>query len=229
MLDLRKMIESKCINFYPVENCSYEQSMHLQRVAMSKVKNDPAIVELLAFEYPATITLGRRLHHGSMKNENKNDTEFLNSSEINNLANKFEIIASERGGEATLHSPGQLVIYPILNLRDYFTVRDWVCFLLKVTQNTLQEYGISSSTAKGAGLWTDLGKITFIGLRVQQGISTHGISINIQNDLTLFKHITSCGIKNESFDRVANYNSQITTQDFFLKWKKIFLTQIKLN
>ena len=161
----------------------------------------------MGLEHPAVITLGRR-----MKSE-----ELLVASDI-------PVVQSTRGGLATIHSEGQLVIYPVMNLKSHgLGVKEFVCKLLKVTQATLKEYDIESFIDDGnVGLYTADGKIAFCGLEIKDGISQHGISINIANDLSLFSQIVSCGVTALKTDRVCNHVSDVTMRDFFEKWTANF-------
>lgn len=166
----------------------------------------------MGLEHPAVITLGRRM---------KSD-DIITASEV-------PVIYSTRGGLATIHSEGQLVIYPIMNLKNEgWGVKDFVGHLLKVTQITLAQYGIESFIDdKNVGLYTSQGKIAFCGLEIKEGISQHGISINISNDLRLFSQIVSCGISALKTDRVLNHISDITLRDFFEKWMTCFIGRTK--
>lgn len=172
---------------------------------------------ILAGEHPTVITLGRR------------------ATAVQILTAKLPVVKSSRGGLATLHSPGQLVIYPILNLRKRaWGVRDYVCALLQSTQLTLKKIGIVSSidTNSNPGIFTDHGKIAFCGLQIKQGISQYGIAVNISNDLELFKNLVPCGHHSQELDRVQNYqglqDSKITTTElFFEQWLVNFNSLIK--
>lgn len=161
---------------------------------------------ILAYEYLPVVTLGRRL---------KKD-DFVSSP-------FFDVVETQRGGEATYHNPGQLVIYPILKLRDWnLGVRNYVCLLEKVSIELLESHGLNLKRIESApGLYTDEGKILSIGLRVKSGVSTHGISININNDLQEFKKLTLCGTQSPAVDRLANYKS-LGTQEVYSQWIEIF-------
>lgn len=180
----------------------FEAAFQIQRNLwhMAQDKNQMSIMGL---EHPAVITLGRR-----MKSE-----DLIASGDI-------PVVQSTRGGLATIHSEGQLVIYPIINLKSQgLGVKEFVCKLLKITQMTLKEYDIESFIDdKNVGLYASDGKIAFCGLEIKEGVSQHGISINIANDLSLFSQIVSCGITALKTDRVCNHVSDVTMRDFFQKW-----------
>ena len=132
----------------------------------------------------------------------------------------FEVVKIKRGGETTLHSPGQLVIYPVLNIRELkLGVRDYVNILLTISAKTFKSFGLEVMASENpVGLFSSMGKIGFCGLQIKQGISQHGLSLNISNELQLFEHIISCGLKEAQFDKLQSHVSDITTEKFFSRW-----------
>lgn len=139
---------------------------------------------LLGLEHPTVITLGVR---------GKAAVDLLDVSA------GIEVFPTDRGGQATLHSPGQLVIYPILPWRRWgISPKCCVHLLLETTVDLLREHGVKAFISpEGTGIYTSQGKIAFCGLRLQQGVSRHGLSLNLSNDLTLFKSIRPCGSASE--------------------------------
>lgn len=180
----------------------FEQAFQIQRDLWLTAKNKNQIC-IMGLEHPTVITLGRR-----MKSE-----DLLPAGDI-------PVVQSTRGGLATIHSEGQLVIYPVMNLRSHgLGVKEFVCQLLKITQMTLNDYNIESHIDdENVGLYTSQGKIAFCGLEIKEGVSQHGISINIANDLSLFSQIVSCGVTALKTDRVCNHVTDVTLRDFFQKW-----------
>jgi lipoate-protein ligase B len=140
----------------------------------------------------------------------------------------LELRESPRGGQATLHSPGQLVIYPCLHLgRLGLGVRHYVDLLQDATAEYLREKAIETERGTDEpGLYTAHGKIAFFGIKVSRGIASHGIAINVANDLSLFGLIRSCGKDAESFDRVANYLPRETPESAFTSWRRHFRTAL---
>ena len=138
--------------------------------------------------------------------------------------NALPVERVSRGGLATVHAEGQLVIYPILNLRELnLGVRDYVCLLLKTTSDLLTSLGIESFIDENSvGVFTKTGKIAFCGVQVKNGVSQHGISLNVRNDLTLFNSIRSCGITRPTFDRLCEHDVNMTLNEVFSAWLKIF-------
>lgn len=167
---------------------------------------------VIGLEHPAVLTLGHRaeLEH-----------EVLSMS-------RLPIERVSRGGLATVHSEGQLVIYPVLNLRELnLGVRDYVCLLLKTTNELLHSLGVDSFIDENAvGVFTKTGKIAFCGVQVKNGVSQHGISLNVRNDLSLFNSIRSCGISEPVFDRLCEYGVNMTLQEIFSRWLEIFRSRL---
>ena len=167
---------------------------------------------------PAVVTLGRR---GSVEND-------LTSSF---KKDQFELFQVERGGQATLHSPGQLVVYPLLTLKKYgIGVRQYVAHLERATMETLYDFGIQTQKrCDEPGLYTDEGKIAFFGVRVQEGRTQHGMALNVTNDLNLFRAIHSCGRQKECFDSMERYGFSDSLEELFARWCQNFKAGLKLT
>lgn len=118
---------------------------------------------------------------------------------------KYPVYYSNRGGRVTVHNPGQIVVYPIINLRKRgITVNFYVEILENWMINVLEKLGIKANLSDdGIGVWVQNSKIGFIGIRVQHGVSSHGLCLNVNNDLTPFNNIVPCGIQNLSVTSVS--------------------------
>jgi lipoyl(octanoyl) transferase len=105
------------------------------------------------------------------------------------------VVNSDRGGQVTYHGPGQLIAYLLLDLRRaHMGVRGLVTKLETAVITLLQDYGIKSSSRKDApGVYIDSSKVASLGLRVRRGCSYHGLSLNVDMDLTPFSRINPCG------------------------------------
>ena len=126
------------------------------------------------------------------------------SSKNKDLINKnLEIIKTSRGGKHTLHSPGQKVVYFVLNLnRREKDIKKLINKIENCIIEILKEYNINShADKKNIGIWikneNQLMKIAAIGIRVRRWVAYHGFSINLFNDLSLYKNIIPCGIKDK--------------------------------
>lgn len=137
---------------------------------------------------------------------------------------ELPVAQTDRGGATTLHSPGQLIIYPILSLRKLsFSPKELTEYLLKVTVQTFLECGVKSyARMDQVGVWTAVGKIGFCGLRIQNKTVRYGLSLNISNDLSLFNKIKSCGLKEVSYDSLKNHGFTGTPEDISQLWLKNF-------
>lgn len=197
------MIDWSCTNsnFWGLEHFSAVED--LQKSAFDQVQaGHPGL--LLGGEFHTVVTVGLR----------SNPQDILNC--------EIQPVQTDRGGAATLHSPGQLVIYPILNLKkNKVSVRDFIYEILLISKRTLTYFGVSSRIdLEQVGLWTEHGKIGFCGLRVRNGITQHGLALNLCNDLRLFEQITPCGLSNAQLDRLENHVS-VGPQMVFQQWQRI--------
>ncbi|MDE0119900.1 MAG: lipoyl(octanoyl) transferase LipB [Bdellovibrionales bacterium] len=164
----------------------------------------------IGFECPSCITLGLR---------GKEETD-LNRASEEYKKKKIEIVPIKRGGQATLHSPGQLVIYPVMSLLQWkIRPRDFLSILEKITQDILEKYGIlTEKREEAAGLFTKKGKIAFFGIHISGGISQHGLAINVRNNLELFNLIRSCGVSHRPHDSFQSYNLCPDLKEVFSLW-----------
>ena len=146
------------------------------------------------------------------------------SSDQKDLINKsVKIIRTNRGGKYTVHSPGQKIIYFVLNLnKRKKDIRKLVIQIENCVINILKEYELSSyADKKNIGIWVEDMKIAAIGIRVKKWIAYHGFSLNVSNDLRKYKDIIPCGIKDKGITSlkdlgVNNYNNieKIITKQF---------------
>lgn len=208
------MTELNSTSFYYWGLQCYESSHALQLKAWEQVCNGHAPSVVLAGEIPTTITQGVR---GRPEDIVQKTT--------------YPVVQIKRGGETTLHSQGQLVIYPVINIRELkLGVRDYVTSLLKISEETFLKFGVKVTASENpVGLFTAIGKIGFCGLQIKNGVSQHGLAINICNDLSEFDSIVSCGMAKARFDKLQNYNPSISPEEFFKQWMEIFLKNLKLS
>ncbi|GAB7353485.1 hypothetical protein MBLNU459_g3937t1 [Dothideomycetes sp. NU459] len=102
-----------------------------------------------------------------------------------------------RGGQTTFHGPGQLVAYPILDLKRHGTTpRNYVCLLEKALIRTCARYGIRAMTTEHPGVWTTPdSKISALGVHLRRNVTSHGIGLNVHTDLGWFGRIVACGLE----------------------------------
>lgn len=111
-------------------------------------------------------------------------------------SNRIPVYRVDRGGGATYHGPGQAVAYPVLGLRSYTSdYYSYLRMLEEVIIHTLSDFNIASVRVHGfTGVWVENKKIASIGVRIIRGITMHGFSLNVNNDLSPFKKIIPCNI-----------------------------------
>ena len=171
-----------------IRDCSladYREILQLQYQSHKKRRSGQIPNTVLIVEHPPAITLGAR----------QSANKLLANHE--DLAQRhIDIVEIRRGGGATAHNPGQLVFYPILDLRDLgLGISAYIRELEAVGTELLEQLGVSSQTRKGfPGLWVDDRKIASIGVRASKSVTYHGMAINIQNDLSIFDLLIPCGL-----------------------------------
>ena len=169
----------------PLGLLDYQAAYDLQRRLHAQVVAGELPDLLLLLEHPHVYTLGRR----------GQQSHILASDEaLTQLG--VETHFTDRGGETTYHGPGQLVGYPIVNLRRWGGgVRKYVETLEQVLIGTLSEFGITAhSEGKPTGVWVGDAKIAAIGVRVSRSVTMHGFALNVCPDLSFFDHIVPCGM-----------------------------------
>ncbi len=155
---------------------------------------------LILLQHPPVYTLG----HGA-------DTSFLR---FDPAQSDHEIHRIERGGEVTYHCPGQIVGYPILNLRRHQQDLHWYLRQLEeVIIRTLACYGLTSDRIPGlTGVWLKGRKVAAIGIKVSRWITMHGFALNVCPNLTGFEKIVPCGIEGKPVGSLAQFLPDITIE-----------------
>ena len=125
------------------------------------------------------------------------------------------VVQTDRGGEVTFHGPGQLVIYFLLDIKQKkIGPKTLVANLQNLIQNILQHYSIESSFVEGApGVYVGEKKIASIGLRISKGRTYHGISLNVNMDLTPFGLINPCGYEGLEVTQISDFDLNATLED----------------
>jgi lipoyl(octanoyl) transferase len=163
----------------------YAEAFALQQDLVARRKAEQIPDQLLFVEHPHVITLGRSAHGENV----------LASREILDRAG-IELHHTDRGGDVTYHGPGQVVGYPIMDLRKW--KRDVVAYVRALEQvliDALGEFGIASQRVQGAtGVWTPCGKIAAIGVHISRWVTSHGFALNVETDLDYFRYIVPCGL-----------------------------------
>ena len=163
----------------------YGDAWALQRALLAARQTDRIADTLLLLEHPPVITIGRAGHAANILIPR----EML-------AARGFEVFEIERGGDVTYHGPGQLLGYPILNLRalDEDVVR-FVRLLEATLIRVLETFGIEAARRRGfPGVWVGEAKVAAIGVAVKRKVTMHGFALNVDPDLEHFALINPCGL-----------------------------------
>ena len=165
------------------------------------------IQDLKRKNYLDTLKIQESLRNQVLKNDSNNFLIIVEHDHVytlgknansSNVLNRIcEIIPTQRGGDVTYHGPGQLVTYPIINLKKRkIGVKSYVAMIEKLISNILFDYGLKPHVPiKETGVWIDDRKIASIGIHVSRGVTMHGLAINVNTDLSYFDNIISCGIE----------------------------------
>ena len=163
----------------------YASALELQQRLVAERQQGLICDQLLLLEHPHVITMGRNGHR-------------------ENLLAHEDVLAragiayhpTDRGGDVTYHGPGQLVGYPILDLREW--KRDVGAYVRSIEQvliDTLAGFGIAAGRIPGlTGVWVDGRKIAAIGVHISRWVTSHGFALNVSTDLSYFRYIVPCGL-----------------------------------
>jgi lipoate-protein ligase B len=182
----------------------YGEALARQLALVDAVESGVAPDTLVEVEHPATVTLGRHAPE---------DDVLLEPAARS--ARGIAVVRSDRGGKATFHGPGQVVVYPIVHLgRLGLGVKSWVCLLESALRDVLAAYGLAGDLVDGRpGVWVRGAKIASIGLRVVRSVSYHGVSLNVGLDVSGFDCIVPCGSAGEKITSIAAECSSAPADD----------------
>tara|TARA_Y100000741_G_scaffold351628_1_gene322915 strand:+ start:367 stop:972 length:606 start_codon:yes stop_codon:yes gene_type:complete len=186
---------TKIPEFLDLGEQAYEDSYEQMR---SLIKAQSFKDQIWLLEHPSVFTLGTAADPSNV----------LNPGDI-------PVIQTDRGGEVTFHGPGQLVIYFLLDIKSKkIGPKTMVANLQLIIQKVLRHYSIESSFIEGApGVYVENKKIASIGLRFSGGRSYHGISINVDMNLTPFSLINPCGYEGLEVAQISDFDSNVTLED----------------
>ena len=175
---------------------SYEKVWDLQKKMQSQRINSRINDTLIFVEHEPVYTLG--------KNANKNHV-------LQNIDPDIKIYHIERGGDVTYHGPGQLVVYPIIDLSNYKKSISWYMRAIEqVSIDTLSEYDIKAvRNLDLTGVWVEDEKIAAQGVKISRWVTMHGFSINVNTNLEYYNNIIPCGI----FDKGVTSMSKLLGRD----------------
>ena len=168
----------------------YAAALELQLRRRDAILAGEGAEALFLLEHEEVITLGRNADVGDVLAADRWLAE-----------QGMAVLESDRGGQVTYHGPGQLVGYPVIDLKpDRRDVRRYVGDLLEVLARTLGDFGIDATpgTRERIGLWVGEAKIASVGVHLKRWVTTHGFALNVGTDLSRFQAIVPCGLDNVS-------------------------------
>ena len=177
----------------------YVRARALQDELVSLVRDGEAPDTLLLLEHLHVYTKGRLSREEHMLTP----PDALEATGV-------PVYETDRGGQITYHGPGQLIGYPVINLRDWGGgPLKYVRTLEQVIAGALAQFGVSAHTEPGlTGVWTAGGKIAAIGVKISGGVAFHGFAVNVNTDLSYYRHIVPCGIADRPVTSLAVESGQ---------------------
>jgi lipoate-protein ligase B len=214
----------KCI-VYQLGLIEYDAATLLQRILLHQRLDEEISDILLLMEHPPTITIGR---------SGKLDNILASQEELSR--ENISLFFSDRGGDVTYHGPGQLVGYPILNLKERDRdIHKYVRDLEEVILRTLSSFCITANRDKShAGVWVKEEQVASIGLSIRRWVTMHGFAINVKPNVQHFSFINPCGCSNRqitSMSKLLGHEVAIeaVTEQLVTHFCGLFDTHMELN
>lgn len=174
---------------------NYNDTLELQRRYFEAVIGGGRGVVIFV-EHNHVYTLGKSGHQNNL---------LVNEQFLSQIGATY--VKTDRGGDITYHGPGQIVIYPIVNLTELgISLRDYIFKLEQTIIDTVATYGIAGGRIDGAtGVWIEgQRKIAAIGVKASRGVTMHGAALNVNTDLSYFSHINPCGFVDKGVTSIEN-------------------------
>ncbi len=183
-----KQFTFKILNVVELGQIDYLQAWKLQKATFEQRLNDEVEDTLYLLEHPHTYTLGKVADRNNLICS----VDYLEK-------NNVKIYDVDRGGDITYHGPGQLVGYPIIDLKNWKQdAHEYLRGLEAVIISVCEHYGLKTNRIKGlTGVWIDNRKICAIGIKISKWVTMHGFALNVNTDLSLFNGIIPCGIRDK--------------------------------
>ena len=193
----------------------YARAQALQNAIHEARKNQFVPDVLLILQHPSVVTVGKRAEVGmrSIKTEEEKLREL-----------KCEVVKSDRGGDVTYHGPGQMVVYPIIHLREKkLGARKYVEKLENVMIEVAKKYGITNARGQMkneedgsdmSGVWVGKKKLGAVGVKISGGVTSHGFALNSETDLEFFReHILPCGLEGMDVTSLKDLTGKEVTRE----------------
>jgi lipoyl(octanoyl) transferase len=180
-------------HIYRLGTVDYRRAWDLQVRLAQAVHDGEQPNTLLLLEHPHVYTRGRLSHLEHI---------LLTPAEL--AERGIDVVETDRGGQITYHGPGQLVGYPVVNLREWGGPLKYVRTLEQIIITSLADFRIEAGLVEGlTGVWAGDAKIAAIGVKISRGVAYHGFAINVNTDLSYFDHIVPCGITDRKVTSIA--------------------------
>lgn len=196
---------SRLVHILKTGILNYGESLKLQKsIADRLVQGDVKYKNVIILtEHKPVYTIGIRTKNYTIEDEEK----------LRQLGAEF--FKTNRGGLITFHGLGQLVAYPIINLKNFEpSIRWYVCHIEKTIIDLCRKHGITARTTDDTGVWVDNRKICAIGIHASRYVTTHGLALNCNIDLEWFKHIVPCGLEGKEVTSLSKeLDKNVTIED----------------
>lgn len=223
---MSKKVIFKDLGLIDYQECWDYQDVLFKKNVQTKLSNrkenlnEPTTNYLLFCEHPHVYTLGK-----------SGDKSHLLIDEQKLKERNAKYYKIDRGGDITYHGPGQLVVYPILDLDHFFTdIHKYLRFLEEAVINSLSEFGVETGRIDGlTGVWTlpqknnPSKKICAMGVRCSRWVTMHGLALNINPDLSYFNNIVPCGISDKA---VTSMQAELNQEVSISEVKKVLLEKL---
>jgi lipoyl(octanoyl) transferase len=214
------------------EAWDYQEKLFAEIVAIklnnrNNLEQTPVPNYLIFCEHPPVYTLGK---------SGSEDNLLIDFDQLNQLGARFYKI--NRGGDITHHGPGQLVVYPLLDLENFFTdIHLYLRKLEEVVIQLLKKYKIEAGRSPGfTGVWIDANtekarKICAMGVKCSRWVTMHGIALNVSNELSFFNHIVPCGIEDKAVTNLSKEanDANINMEDVKQLFSSLFAREFEAN
>ena len=214
------------------EAWDYQEKLFAEIVAIklnnrNNLEQTPVPNYVIFCEHPPVYTLGK---------SGSEDNLLIDDDQLNQLGARFYKI--NRGGDITHHGPGQLVVYPLLDLENFFTdIHLYLRKLEEVVIQLLKKYKIEAGRSPGfTGVWIDANtekarKICAMGVKCSRWVTMHGIALNVSNELSFFNHIVPCGIEDKAVTNLSKEanDANINMEDVKQLFSSLFAREFEAN